>query len=78
MAIRVGIEDAKKLHQIGFNKTDMEEWYRHAFVRAWKVSDEAVEKYGELSDDGFYELTEEGGGECKWSQLHPPKGGCLS
>ena len=70
MAVSRGIEDAKKLHQIGFTKTDMEEWYRHAFVRAWKVKDEAVEKYGELSDDGFYELTKNGGGKCKWEEIY--------
>lgn len=70
MAVRIGIEDAKKLHQIGFTNTNMEEWYRHAFVRAWRVKDEAVEKYGELSDDGFYELTKNGGGKCKWEEIY--------
>lgn len=70
MAVRIDVEDAKKLHQIGFTKADMEEWHRHAFTRGWRVSDEAVEKYGELSDDGFYELTKEGGGKCKWNEIY--------
>ncbi|MBR5297253.1 MAG: hypothetical protein IKU29_05215 [Parabacteroides sp.] len=34
------------------------------------INSEVVEKYGELSDDGYYELTEEGGGDLKWDYVY--------
>lgn len=34
------------------------------------INPEVIEKYGELSDDGYYELTEEGGGDLKWDYVY--------
>ena len=42
----------------------------YAWVNHQRISSEVVERYGELTDDGYYELTEEGGGSLKWSEVY--------
>lgn len=34
------------------------------------INPEVIEKYGNLTDDGYYELTEDGGGELKWDYVY--------
>lgn len=34
------------------------------------INPDVVEKYGELSDDGYYELTKQGGGKLKWNYVY--------
>lgn len=67
---RIDIELAKQIALIGFSINDMENWYHHAFTKSWRVSDKARKKYGDLSDDGFYELTKDGGGKLKWREIY--------
>lgn len=41
-----------------------------AFVLKQSIRKEIIEKYGHLSDDGFYELTEDGGGTLKFDEVY--------
>lgn len=67
---RISIELAKLLPMIGFGKNNMEDWHKHAFTQGWRVRDDAEELYGSLTDDGYYELTVEGGGSLKWEDVY--------
>ena len=60
----VSLEVAKLLSEVGFD-----EWGNLYWSNGSYISDETIEKYGELSDDGFYELTKEGGGELDWDNI---------
>lgn len=61
----VSLEVAKLLSEVGFD-----EWCNLYWSTGSYISDETIEKYGELSDDGFYELTKEGGGELDWDEVY--------
>ena len=67
---RVKIEIALLLAKTNFSKDDMEDWYEHNYVKHTTVREEIYDKFGELSDDGFYELTKEGGGELDWNEVY--------
>lgn len=41
-----------------------------AFVKKQTIRKEIIEKYGHLSDDGFYELTEDCGGSLKFDEVY--------
>ena len=45
-----------------FYKTEYTEWCEQSYARGVQITKYAIEKYGELSDDGYYELTKRGGG----------------
>lgn len=68
--IRIDLETALLLSETTFSNKDYEDWYHHIYTRRWRVRDDAYRKYGDLSDDGFYELTENGGGELKWEEIY--------
>ena len=67
---RITIELAKLLPSIGFSINDMEEWHKHTFTQGWRVRNDIEELYGSLTDDGYYELTIEGGGSLKWEDVY--------
>ena len=61
----VPIELAIRLEDIGFkNKT------LFCYNDEQVINPEVIEKYGELTDDGYYELTKEGGGKLKWDYVY--------
>ena len=68
--IRIDLETALLLDKTSFNCNDMEDWNHHIFTKNSYISDEAIEKYGNLTDDGFYELTVEGGGDLPWNEIY--------
>lgn len=53
----VPIELAIRLKDIGFKSKTL-----FCYNDVQVINPEVIEKYGELTDDGYYELTEEGGG----------------
>lgn len=61
----VTFEIAKKLKEKGFD-------YKCLFVynKEQIINPEIVKAFGELSDDGYYELTKEGGGKIDWSFVY--------
>ena len=61
----VSLEVAKLLCELGYN-----EWEDRYWSKSLVVSEEAIAKYGELSDDGFFELTKEGGGKLDLSEIY--------
>lgn len=56
---------ALKLREKGFNYDCL-----FAYNDEQIINPEVVEKYGELSDDGYYELTKDGGGELDWDYVY--------
>ena len=68
--IRIDINTAQLLSKIGFTREYMEDWYHHVFTQSWRVSEAAVLSYGDLTDDGFYDLTVEGGGDLPWTDIY--------
>lgn len=71
--IRVSIEMAMALNKLGFQKSYMEDWEHHFYIKRWQVREDAFEKFGELSDDGFWELTEDAGGKYKFEDIYEKK-----
>lgn len=61
----VSLEVAKALF-----KTEFTEWCELSYMRGSQITDYAREKYGELSDDGYYELTKQGGGSEPWNNIY--------
>ena len=61
----VTFEIAKKLKEKGFG-------YKCLFVynKEQIINPEVVKTFGELSDDGYYELTKEGGGKLDWDFVY--------
>jgi hypothetical protein len=61
----VPFEIAKKLEEKGFD-------YKCLFVynKEQIINPEVVKAFGELTDDGYYELTKEGGGKLDWSFVY--------
>lgn len=61
----VPFEIAKKLKEKGFD-------YKCLFVynKEQIINPEIVKAFGELTDDGYYELTKEGGGKLDWSFVY--------
>lgn len=61
----VTFEIAKKLKEKGFD-------YPCLFVynKEQIINPEVVKAFGELSDDGYYELTKEGGGRLDWNFVY--------
>ena len=61
----VTYELAVKLKEKGFD-------YKCLFVynKEQIINPEIVKAFGELSDDGYYELTKEGGGKLDWSFVY--------
>lgn len=56
---------AIKLREKGFNYDCL-----FAYNDEQIINPDVVEKYGELSDDGYYELTKNGGGELDWDYVY--------
>lgn len=56
---------AVKLRDKGFNCNCL-----FAFNDEQIINPNVVEKYGALSDDGYYELTKNGGGELDWDYVY--------
>lgn len=61
----VPYELAVKLRDKGFNCNCL-----FAFNDEQIINPNVVEKYGALSDDGYYELTKNGGGELDWDYVY--------
>jgi hypothetical protein len=61
----ITFEIAKKLKEKGFD-------YKCLFVynKEQIINPEVVKTFGELSDDGYYELTKDGGGELDWDFVY--------
>lgn len=51
-------------------KTDYTEWCENSYAKGSQITDYAIEKYGELTDDGYYELTKSGGGTEPWGKIY--------
>ena len=56
---------AVKLKEKGFNEKCL-----FAYNDEQVINPKVVEEYGNLSDDGYYELTEDGGGKLKWDNVY--------
>lgn len=56
---------AIKLQQKGYNKDSL-----FAFNDEQVINPKVIEKYGALSDDGYYELTKDGGGNLEWDYVY--------
>ena len=61
----VTFEIAKKLKEKGFNKKCL-----FAYNDEQIINPKVVEEYGYLTDDGYYELTEDGGGKLKFDNVY--------
>lgn len=61
----VGYDLAVKLKEKGFNEKCL-----FAYNDEQVINPKVVEEYGNLSDDGYYELTEDGGGKLKWDNVY--------
>ena len=61
----VTFELAKKLKEKGFNYNCL-----FAYNDEQIINPNVIEKYGVLSDDGYYELTKDGGGELDWDYVY--------
>lgn len=61
----VDFEIAKRLKQIGFN-----EICDTAYQGALNIKKEIQDQYPGLSDDGYYELTVDGGGKLNFEQVY--------
>ncbi len=61
----VDINTACLLKQIGYPLV-----CRYAYTDWTQIRMDMVKKYPYLSDDGFYELTQEGGGELAWNEVY--------
>lgn len=61
----VTIEIAKKLEEKGFDYKCL-----YVYNNEQIINPEIVKAFGELSDDGYYELTKEGGGKLDWSFVY--------
>ncbi len=61
----VTLEIAKKLKEKGFS-------YGCLFVynKEQVINPEIIKEFGELSDDGYYELTKDGGGRFDWNFVY--------
>lgn len=70
MNTRINLELALILNDTTFSKRDMENWYEHIYRKGSTVREETYRKFGDLSDDGFYELTKEGGGDFDWDEIY--------
>lgn len=67
---RISVEIALLLSNTSFSIDDMEEWYRHTYTKGSIVREDAYKRFGELTDDGFYELTKDGGGDLDWDEIY--------
>lgn len=73
---RISMALAKEFEVVfpDFSKeNDMEHWVRHIYVKRQCISEFAREKYGNLTDDGYYELTVDGGGPHDWDEIYESK-----
>lgn len=61
----VTIDIAKKLNEKGFDWKSL-----YVYNKEQIINPKVIEEYGELSDDGYYELTKEGGGKLDWSFVY--------
>lgn len=69
--IRLPFELAELLkRKTNFSTDDMENWYHHIYMQGWRVREDAYERFGGQTDDGFYELTKDGGGNLNWEDVY--------
>lgn len=61
----VDIDIANRIKELGFDVP-----YSYVYASVQVINDEVRRKHGELSDDGYYELTKEGGGKYDWSYVY--------
>lgn len=61
----VKYEIALKLNNKGFNEKTTFSYNQEQIINPL-----VIEKYGNLSDDGYYDLTTEGGGELDWDYVY--------
>lgn len=61
----VKYEIALKLNNKGFNEKTTFSYNQEQIINPL-----VIEKYGGLSDDGYYELTKQGGGELDWDYVY--------
>lgn len=73
--IRIPLDLAKEFAEMfpDFTRDDMEDWIHHFYVKRTVVSDFAIEKYGGLTDDGYYELTDVCGGPHPYDEIYVQK-----
>ena len=58
---------AKAIIEKGFND---EKSCLFAYNDEQIINPEVVQKYGKLTDDGYYELTKDGGGDLEWDYVY--------
>lgn len=61
----VTFEISKKLEEKGFNYKCL-----YVYNKEQIINPEIVKEFGNLSDDGYYDLTKEGGGELDWDLVY--------
>lgn len=61
----VSFDLAKKLKEKGFDYKTL-----YVYNKEQIINPEIVKAFGELSDDGYYELTKDGGGKLDWGFVY--------
>jgi hypothetical protein len=61
----VNLEIAKKLRKMNYNNSSL-----FVYNKEQIINPEVVKKYGNLSDDGYFDLTIDGGGELEWNYVY--------
>jgi hypothetical protein len=59
------IEFHKFITRRNFEASSDSHYFKHQIIRS-----EIVEKYGELTDDGYFELTKRGGGKLRFDEVY--------
>ena len=66
--IYVDYDTALAMQKLGFKPKSR--WDGLCYAVRTTVREDIVEKYGGLSDDGFYDLTVRGGGDLQWEEVY--------
>ncbi len=61
----VNTQIAKRIKEL-----DLPIEYQYVYANTYVINDDVIRKHGYLSDDGYYELTKQGGGEYDWDYVY--------